>query len=103
MDPQCVLMLIARRTACRHGPNPPPSDITVHYVRWCIDPNATSDKMQDPGKYFSSLERYRSNVCCHLEVLLSVPCEFPRIDERFLMKKRKFQVVLKSLDMFSDG
>ncbi|OAL38047.1 hypothetical protein AYO20_02499 [Fonsecaea nubica] len=57
---------------CRHGPNPPPSDITVNYIRWCIDPNAVSDKMEDP------------------KVLLSVPCEFPRVDERFLMKKPRY-------------
>ncbi|KAH0841806.1 Lignostilbene-alpha,beta-dioxygenase isozyme I [Fonsecaea pedrosoi] len=57
---------------CRHGPNLPPSDITVNYIRWCIDPNAVSDKMEDP------------------EVLLSVPCEFPRVDERFLTKKPRY-------------
>ncbi|KAF9776959.1 hypothetical protein IL306_004786, partial [Fusarium sp. DS 682] len=55
--------------ACRHGRNPDPSDITVNYVKWCIDLTSDSENMLDP------------------EILLDVPCEFPRIDERFLMSK----------------
>ncbi|KAM5376886.1 hypothetical protein ACJZ2D_005230 [Fusarium nematophilum] len=57
---------------CRHGKNPDPSDIAVNYVKWCIDPKNDSDVMPDP------------------EVLLDVPCEFPRIDERFLTSKTRF-------------
>ncbi|OQV06216.1 hypothetical protein CLAIMM_10820 [Cladophialophora immunda] len=57
---------------CRHGPNPAPTDITVNYIRFCIDPNAASDQMEDP------------------EVLLHIPCEFPRIDERLLMRKPRY-------------
>ncbi|KAH7169465.1 hypothetical protein DER46DRAFT_573376 [Fusarium sp. MPI-SDFR-AT-0072] len=49
--------------ACRHGKNPYSSDITVNYVKWCIDPTSDSKDMIDP------------------EFLLDVPCEFPRIDE----------------------
>ncbi|KAM0331471.1 hypothetical protein ACHAQA_003147 [Verticillium albo-atrum] len=57
---------------CRQGPNPPPSEIAVNYVKWCIDPHSTSDTIDDP------------------EVQLNVPCEFPRIDERFLTTKSRF-------------
>ncbi|RMJ13474.1 hypothetical protein CDV36_006840 [Fusarium kuroshium] len=49
---------------CRQGPNPDPKDITVNHVKFCIDPSAESDQLEDPG-----------------------PCEFPRVDERFLMSK----------------
>ncbi|KAI8716932.1 hypothetical protein NCS52_00987800 [Fusarium sp. LHS14.1] len=56
----------------RHGENPKPSDVTVNYVKWCIDPSSQSDVMPDP------------------EVLLSDPCEFPRIDERFLGQKTRY-------------
>ncbi|KAJ3543879.1 hypothetical protein NM208_g3341 [Fusarium decemcellulare] len=57
---------------CRNGKNPDPGDISVNYVKWCIDPKSESDVMPDP------------------EVLLDVPCEFPRIDERFLTSKTRF-------------
>lgn len=36
--------------ASRHGENPKPSDVTVNYVKWCIDPSSESDVMPDPGK-----------------------------------------------------
>ncbi|KXH45761.1 isoeugenol monooxygenase [Colletotrichum nymphaeae SA-01] len=55
----------------RRGPNPEPKDITVNHVKFCIDPNSESDELPDP------------------EVVLRGPCEFPRIDERFLMSKTR--------------
>ncbi|KAF4774274.1 hypothetical protein HER10_EVM0011061 [Colletotrichum scovillei] len=58
-------------TASRRGPNPEPKDITVNHVKFCIDPNSESDELPDP------------------EVVLRGPCEFPRIDERFLMSKTR--------------
>ncbi|KAL3423042.1 isoeugenol monooxygenase [Phlyctema vagabunda] len=64
---------------CKSGekriPNPNPADISVTYVKWCIDPLATSNEMVDP------------------EVLLHVPSEFPRIDERFLTTKTRYTFI----------
>ncbi|RSM03388.1 hypothetical protein CDV31_010522 [Fusarium ambrosium] len=37
--------------ASRHGENPKPSDVTVNYVKWCIDPWSESDTIPDPGRY----------------------------------------------------
>ncbi|CAG9977403.1 unnamed protein product [Clonostachys byssicola] len=34
---------------CRQGPNPEPKDITVNHVKFCIDPDSTSDELPDPG------------------------------------------------------
>ncbi|EED13423.1 cartenoid oxygenase, putative [Talaromyces stipitatus ATCC 10500] len=56
---------------CRNGPNSPPEEVTVTYVKWCIDPNSASNVLSDP------------------EVLVNIPCEFPRVDERFLTKKSR--------------
>ncbi|KAJ5201059.1 hypothetical protein N7449_005862 [Penicillium cf. viridicatum] len=56
----------------RHGKKMEASDETVNYVKFCIDPKSDSDVMPDP------------------EVLFDVPCEFPRIDERFLMSKTRY-------------
>ncbi|KAH7070039.1 putative cartenoid oxygenase [Paraphoma chrysanthemicola] len=61
---------------CKSGdkriPNPDPADITVNYVKFCIDPYADSNEMPPA------------------EVLLKVPAEFPRIDERFLTQKTRY-------------
>ncbi|KZM18849.1 uncharacterized protein EKO05_0006636 [Ascochyta rabiei] len=61
---------------CKSGdkriPNLDPADITVNYVKFCIDPESDSDEMPLG------------------EVLLEVPCEFPRIDERFLTEKTRY-------------
>ncbi|KAH6975705.1 carotenoid oxygenase [Ilyonectria destructans] len=49
-----------------------PDPIKVNYVKFKISPDAASDKMEDP------------------EVLVDLPCEFPRTDERFLTKKARY-------------
>ncbi|KAK7708318.1 hypothetical protein SLS57_009052 [Botryosphaeria dothidea] len=54
-----------------HGPPPEQPKLVVDYVKWKIDPNAESDEVEDP------------------EILIDIPCEFPRTDERFLGKKAK--------------
>ncbi|GME65982.1 Carotenoid oxygenase [Neofusicoccum parvum] len=46
--------------------------VTVNYVKFKIDPQAETDQLDDP------------------EVLVDVPCEFPRTDERFLMRKSRY-------------
>ncbi|KAH9208324.1 putative cartenoid oxygenase [Leptodontidium sp. 2 PMI_412] len=48
-----------------------PKQMVVDYVKWTIDPKASSDVLEDP------------------EVLISLPCEFPRTDERILGQKAK--------------
>ncbi|KAI8211223.1 hypothetical protein K4K52_010901 [Colletotrichum sp. SAR 10_76] len=57
--------------ACRHGPSPDPKDVTVNHVKFCIDPSAESDHLEDP------------------QIVFQGPCEFPRVDERFLMSKSR--------------
>ncbi|OJI96134.1 hypothetical protein ASPVEDRAFT_122213 [Aspergillus versicolor CBS 583.65] len=49
-----------------------PKPVTVNYVRFSIDPNAVSEEVADP------------------EILVDLPCEFPRIDERFLTKRSRY-------------
>ncbi|EOD43422.1 putative carotenoid oxygenase protein [Neofusicoccum parvum UCRNP2] len=44
----------------------------LNYVKFKIDPQAETDQLDDP------------------EVLVDVPCEFPRTDERFLMRKSRY-------------
>ncbi|KAI8206820.1 hypothetical protein KHU50_012320 [Colletotrichum sp. SAR 10_65] len=56
---------------CRHGPSPDPKDVTVNHVKFCIDPSAESDHLEDP------------------QIVFQGPCEFPRVDERFLMSKSR--------------
>ncbi|KAK7710977.1 hypothetical protein SLS57_008296 [Botryosphaeria dothidea] len=46
--------------------------VTVNYVRFKIDPQAETDQLDDP------------------EVLVDVPCEFPRTDERFLTRRSRY-------------
>ncbi|EKG10107.1 Carotenoid oxygenase [Macrophomina phaseolina MS6] len=46
--------------------------VTVNYVRFEIDPQAETDRLDDP------------------EVLVNVPCEFPRTDERFLTRRSRY-------------
>ncbi|KAF4303625.1 Carotenoid oxygenase [Botryosphaeria dothidea] len=46
--------------------------VTVNYVRFKIDPQAETDQLDDP------------------EVLVDVPCEFPRTDERFLTRRPRY-------------
>ncbi|RHZ43697.1 carotenoid oxygenase family protein [Aspergillus thermomutatus] len=49
-----------------------PKPVTVNYVRFTISPDAASEKVENP------------------EILVDLPCEFPRIDERFLTKRSRY-------------
>ncbi|KAK1699822.1 carotenoid oxygenase [Colletotrichum godetiae] len=65
----------------RHGPKPEPKDVAVNHVKFCIDPNnSESDVLPDP------------------EIVLRGPCEFPRIDERFLMSKNPTRQLFQGLN-----
>ncbi|GME28329.1 Carotenoid oxygenase [Neofusicoccum parvum] len=54
-------------------PNKPKEneEVSVVYAKFQIDPEAETDTLEDP------------------ETLVDVPCEFPRIDERFLTEKNR--------------
>ncbi|KAH6887112.1 lignostilbene dioxygenase [Thelonectria olida] len=64
----------------------PPPDVKADFVRWEIDLNQpTGSKVQDPL------------------VILDVPSEFPRIDERFMTKKIDFVFLNVFIPNKSDG
>ncbi|KAL1635313.1 hypothetical protein SLS56_001736 [Neofusicoccum ribis] len=78
-------------------PNKPKEneEVSVVYAKFQIDPEAKTDTLEDPAE-----ERMLKNST---ETLVDVPCEFPRIDERFLTEKKGDGFLITMIDNIPEG